>query len=227
MFSFYQFWEILWEFKLAFLFGTFRTLWLSVAAIVLGTILGFGLALARRSSCRPIRWVAQIYVELFLAIPVLVLMIWIYYVMSPFFVHAISDLLLKPWEVAVISLALSLAAFASENFRAGIESVAKDQYEAAALDGASAWQTMWQIVLPQTILNVLPNLFGQYITVIKLSSLASVIAVYELLHTSNNISSTVYRPMEVYTIMAMIYLVMIMPMIMGVRLLEKQLQPPR
>ncbi|MFA4873272.1 MAG: amino acid ABC transporter permease [Patescibacteria group bacterium] len=206
-------WSIFWRYREAFLYGAFMTAALSVLTVVFGTILGAALALARKSRNPILRTLAGIYIVVFRAIPALVLILGIYY-QVPFWTAFIS---------AVIALALNLAAYAAENIRAGIETIPRNQIEAAAMEGATWWQTMWHIILPQAVRNMLPNLMGEWITSIKLTSLASVIGVGELVNRAASINAETFRPMEVYTALATMYLIIILPLELVGKRIERKL----
>ena len=213
-----------WDFGVVFLArdvffkGILITALLSGASIVLGTIPGIILALTRRSKKFLLRVVSKAYIELFLAIPVLVLLIWLYFclpIILPF-------TKLSGFWTAVLGFSLSLSAFVAETVRAGIESIPPGQTEAGLTLGMTQSQTMWRIVLPQAIRMVIPPLFTQYITCIKLSSLASVIAVNELLHLSGLLIMKTFRPLEIYTAVAVAYMAIILPLNLLVRSIENK-----
>jgi polar amino acid transport system permease protein len=126
---------------------------------------------------------------------------------------------------AAIAMTVNLSAFAAVTIRSGLEAVPRGQNEAALALGMNPSQVLFRIVLPQTARVLLPNLLGLYITMLKLSSLASVIAVYELLHSANTVISQVYRPLEIYTVIALIYLILVLPMSYLSKRLESRVQP--
>jgi polar amino acid transport system permease protein len=211
-------WQVVWQYKQALLYGLLMTVWLSLLAIVLGTALGGALAFAKRSHNPIMRILASSYIEGLRAIPILVLLLWIHYV-----IPSISGVTLSAFTSAVVALVLNLAAFAAENIRAGLETVSEEQYEAGRLEGASEWQIVRYVVLPQAIRNMLPNLMDQWITSIKLTSLASVIGVGELLNRGGSIIGDTFRPLEVYTALAVMYLAVIIPLVFLARAYEKRL----
>lgn len=192
------------------------TLFISALSIIFGTILGVFLGIARKSKIFILSICSTIFIEIFLALPVLVLLIWVYYCL-PLFI----GINLNETTTAVLSFTLSLAAFIAETVRSGINSIPQGQIEAGLTLQLSKIQVYRFIILPQAIRLMLPALLTQYLTTIKLTTLASVIAVYELLHTSNNIVSLTYRPLEVYTVVAIIFLIVIIPINLFVRRIEK------
>ena len=208
-------WSIISAYKSVFIEGALVTLWLTLLVAIFGTILGVILALLKRSDNPVIAYLTKIYIELFRSIPILVLLIWIFYVL-PLFI----PLRLSPFIAALIALSLHLSAFVAESVRAGIESIPKNQFESGLALGLGYWQIMGKIIFPQALKNIIPNLLGLYITELKNSSLASIIAVNELLHRANILISNTYRPLEIYTTVAIAYLIIIIPFVLLVRYFE-------
>ncbi len=207
--------NVLFAYKDAIIGGTLVTLELTILALFFGTIIGLLLALAKLSKNRFLRYPAEAIVELFADLPLLVLLIWIFYALPSFF-----GITLSAFAAALVGLSFNLGAFSAEIFRAGISSVPKGQAEASVALGLSRRQAMQDIILPQALRVIIPPLSGRYIETIKLTSLASVIAVDELLHVGGNIISLSYRPLEVYTVIALIYLTLIVPLTFFLRKLE-------
>ncbi|MEI7741395.1 MAG: amino acid ABC transporter permease [bacterium] len=199
-------WSVILQYRDVFMQGALVTIGLTLLVILVGTGLGTILGLLRRSQLRVVSTVVRVYVELFRAVPILVLLIWIFYVLP-----LITNIRLSPFSAALVALSLNLSAYVAETMRAGINAIPKIQYESGIVLGLSPLQVMFQIILPQAFRSMLPNLLGHYITQLKNTSLASVIAVDELLHRSNIVISNSYRPLEVYTAVAVIYLALILP----------------
>ncbi len=210
-------WDVLWQFRFALWKGFIITIALSVLVIIAGTILGLIFTLLRRVNHPLIRWPISVINEILRDLPILVILIWLYYVLP------ITGIIIPGFLAAFIGLSLSLAAFVSETFRSGIESIPKGQMESAIALGYSKSQAMFKIILPQAFKRMLPNLMGLYIHQIKNTALASVIAVDELLHSANVVISTTYRPLELYTAIAVIYLIIIMPVVAFSYYIEKKL----
>jgi polar amino acid transport system permease protein len=194
------------------------TLALSITAIIVSVILGVLLALSGLSRSSPLRAVSRSYVEVFRAIPLLVLLLWVYYGLP-----MLTGLQFGAFAAGVISLALSDAAFEAEIFRAGIQAVAKGQREAAQTLGLSSRDTFRYIVFPQAIRTILPALGNQFVYVLKMSSLVSVIGLQELTRRANELNVTEYRPLEIYTALVVEYLLLILLTSWGVRRLEKRM----
>jgi len=211
-------WNVIFQYKYVFLQGAATTLWLTLLVVVFGTILGILIGLMRRSTAPFIPGIAKIYIELFRAFPILVLLIWLYYVST-----ILLGIQFSPFNTAVIALSINLSAFVAETVRAAVESIPKNQFESGVTLGLNSMQTMFYIILPQAMKNMLPNLLGLYVNQLKNSSLASVIAVNEVLHRSNSIISNSYRPLEIYTAVAVTYLIMIIPFSLVVSWVEKKI----
>lgn len=198
--------------------GVGMTLALSVSAILISVMMGLLLAVSLLSSYTALRWTARTYVECFRAIPLLVLLLWVYYGLP-----VVSGLQFGAFAAGVMSLALSDAAFEAEVFRAGLQSVAKGQREAAETLGLSRWATLRYVVFPQAIRTILPALGNQFVYVLKMSSLVSVIGLQEFTRRANELNVTEYRPLEIYTFLVVEYLLLILLASWGVRRLERKL----
>ena len=198
--------DIIWQFREAFLHGAVVTLELTAITIVLGSVVGVVLALARLSNHTWVRWPAIGVIELLRGLPLLVLLVWIY-----FCAPILLGIRITAFQTAIVAMSLNLSAFAAETFRAGIQAIPPGYIEAARSLGLSVGQTMYRVILPQATRAMLPALVGLYVTMLKLSSLASVIAVVELLHVTNTAISQTYRPLELYTAVAAVYLMLVLP----------------
>jgi len=211
-------WNVIFQYKYVFLQGAVTTLRLALLVILFGTILGILIGMVRRSSVPFLPAIAKVYIILFRAIPTLILLVWFYYVAPIIF-----GIQFTPFITAVIAMSISLSAFVAETFRAAVESIPKNQFESGITLGLSQAQTMIYIIIPQAVKNMLPNLLGLYVTELKNTSLASVIAVDEILHKSGAISSVTYRPLEIYTTVAVAYLVIVIPFSLLAEWAEKRM----
>jgi len=198
--------------------GIGSTLAVSICALCLSVLLGLGLALAGLSKKPWLEAFSRGYVELFRAIPLLVLLLWVFYGLP-----VIIGLQMGLFIAGVVSLSLSDSAFEAEVFRAGIQSVPKGQIEAAKSLGLSWSQQMRFIVAPQAIKVILPALGNQFIYVVKMSSLISVIGLPELTRLANELNVNEYRPLEIYSFLVLEYLVLIVFISWLVRKLERKL----
>jgi polar amino acid transport system permease protein len=198
--------------------GVWATLSVSLAAIVLSVLLGVALAIAGLSSRKWLQTLNRAFVELIRAVPVLVLLLWGYYG-----IPLIFGLQLDVFTAGLISLAVSDSAFEAEIFRAGIQAVPPGQREAADSLGLSWFLTFRFIILPQAVRRILPALGNQFIYVLKMSSLLSIIGFQELTRRANELTVTEYRPLEIYTALVGEYLVLILIVSHLVRRLERRL----
>jgi glutamine transport system permease protein len=198
--------------------GVWMTLSLSLTAIFFSVLIGLFVALPGLSLRSGLRWFNRTYVELFRSIPVLVLILWVYYGLP-----VVLGISMNPFLAGVVALALSDSAFEAEIFRAGIQSIGRGQIEAADSIGLNYYQRMRLIILPQAIRRILPPLGNQFVYMMKMSSLVSIIGLQELTRKANELSVTVYRPLEIYTVLVLEYLVLILIVSWMVRRLETRL----
>lgn len=198
--------------------GLYYTVLLSLTAIVISVVVGLLVALPGLSSNRYLRGFNRVYVEFIRAIPILVMILWVYYGLPQ-----VADIAIGVFWAGVIALALSDSAFQAEIFRAGIQSIHKGQYEAAQSISLSYADTMRFVILPQAIRRILPALGNQLVYMLKMSSLVSVIGMQELTRRANELVVTEYRPLEIYSVLVLEYLVLILVVSAGVRWLERRM----
>jgi polar amino acid transport system permease protein len=199
-------WDWVWTYKSQLLNAAWLTLWLNVSILIIGSIFGLFLGVLKRSRLRFIKISAIIIIDLIRTLPVLVLLIWFYFCVPILFQLKMSAIL-----TSIIVLSMNLSAFVAEIVDAGIEAVPKIHKDSATLLGLTKTQNLRYIILPIALRNMTPPIVGQYINSIKLSVLASVIAVPELLNTSQDIITQTYRPLEFYSVLAVIFLVILLP----------------
>lgn len=199
--------------------GLYYTVLISVCAILISVLLGLLVALPGLSSKRRFKGFNLIYVELVRAVPILVLILWVYYGLPQ-----LAGISISVFWAGVLALALSDSAFEAEIFRAGIQSIDKGQYEAAHSISLNYADTMRYVILPQAIRRILPALGNQLVYMLKMSSLVSIIGLQELTRRANELVVTEYRPLEIYTILVLEYLFLILIVSAGVRWLEKRMQ---
>jgi polar amino acid transport system permease protein len=197
-----------WPYLLA---GFWMTVKLCLVVIPLGLAGGLAVALVSRAASRPVRWAAVVYVDFFRAFPPLVLLMFIAFGL-PFL-----KIDLGAFGAVAFAFLLNTSSYYGEIFRAGIESVPRGQVEAARSTGLSGTQTMGFVVLPQAVRNVIPDLIGNTLEVVKLTSLASVVALPELLYAARQAQSVTYNATPIVAA-GVIYLVCLWPL---VRLLSR------
>ncbi|MFK7890124.1 MAG: amino acid ABC transporter permease [Granulosicoccus sp.] len=207
--------------NLFFLLGGLKyTLLLSLTAILISVLTGLLVALPGLSTKPLWRGFNRVYVEVVRSVPVLVLILWVYYGLP-----IIMGIAVSVFWAGVIALALSDSAFEAEIFRAGIQSIDRGQVEAADSLGLTYIDRMRYVVLPQAIRRVLPPLGNQLVYMLKMSSLVSVIGMEELTRRANELVTSQYRPLEIYTVLVLEYLLLILLVSAAVRKLERRLSP--
>lgn len=198
--------------------GVHYTVGLSLVAISISVVVGLLVALPGLSSNPIARGFNRTYVEVVRAIPILVLILWVYYGLP-----IVLGIAIGVFWAGVLALALSDSAFQAEIFRAGIQSIDRGQIEAADSLGLGYIDRMRYVVLPQAIKRVLPPLGNQLVYMLKMSSLVSIIGMQELTRRANELVTAEYRPLEIYTVLVLEYLVLILIVSAGVRWLERRL----
>lgn len=203
----YEFdWSAVWD-PTAWIDAIWVTVAYGVATTVAGLVLGLALGLLLISKY----WVARQFVSLFIGIfrcsPALIQIVWFYYA----FPMALN-LSMPAWLAASCGLTLYMAAFSAEIFRGGIQSIERGQWNACRSLCMSHWQTMTYVILPQTFRRMTPAIVNQSIIQFKNTSLLSVVAVHDLMFTASALTSETYRPLEVYTFAALLYIVLIWPL---------------
>jgi His/Glu/Gln/Arg/opine family amino acid ABC transporter permease subunit len=198
-----------WKF---FVSGAEFTILLSVFTVLIGTVLGVFLSLLRLSRYKLLSWPTTAYIEFIRGTPMLVQLYIIYYGLPNLGVHFPevpafgSDF--PDLTAAILTLSLNSAAYMAETFRAGIQAVDKGQTEAARSLGMSSGMTLRLIVLPQAFRNILPALGNELVTIIKDSSIVSVIGIHELMYNADTVRSNIYKAFEPMIAAAVLYFIM-------------------
>ena len=195
--------------------GLWITLQLGTASIVAGLVLGLVLAMIRLYAVWPLRLLARFYIDIFRSIPLLVLLIVIYYAL-PF-----VGLRLSPFLSAMSALSLVSGAYSAEIFRAGIEAIPKGQFEASAALGLNHRHTMVDVILPQAVRIVIPPLTNNSINVVKDTALASVVAMPDLLKQATQAQALAANPSPLIGA-AVIYIAFLWPLVALVSRLERR-----
>lgn len=205
--------------NLSFLIDGFTTtIAVAVTAALFSVMAGTLVALCGFSRLRPLRLFNRVYVELLRAAPVLVVLLWVFYGLP-----VVVGLRLDVFTAAVIALALCDSPFEAEILRGGIQSIDRGQREAALSLGLTEFQAFRTVVLPQAIRRVLPPIGNQFVYLVKMSSLASVIGATDLTRKANELVVTVFRPLEIYTVLIVEYLVLVLAVSWAVRALERRM----
>jgi len=188
-------------------------------ATLIGLALGLPLGLMRRSQFALLRVPASTFIELFRSTPALVQLVWIYYALP-----ILTGFQMSSVTSVSVGLGLHTSAYFAEIFRAGVNSIARGQWDAARAIGMSYSQAMRRIILPQAVRRMVPPFINEFASLIKLTTLASVLGVYELLHEANNLINSTYRPLEIYTVLALAFAALIYPIIFASQKLEQHWQ---
>jgi polar amino acid transport system permease protein len=216
----YQFrWDTVWGSFDFLMSGLQMTLIISAVTLVLAMVGGLIIALLDMSRFRALRWIGVSIGEVVRNTPILVQLLWVYYVLPIVFNVRIEALV-----ALIIGLALYQAAFISEVYRSGIQGVPKGHREAAQVLGLSPLQSFRRIVLPQAVRMTLPPLASNFVQLIKFSSLGAVISVSEITRRGMELSATNFRPLETFTFIAVVYFFICWPLAMAIRWWERRLQ---
>ncbi|WP_159433419.1 amino acid ABC transporter permease [Bacillus tuaregi] len=204
-------------FLIPLLKGAVITIELTILSLAIALAIGLIAAFARISHNFFLNKLASIYISIIRGTPLLVQLMYIYFVLPELGIK------LSAFSSALIGLALYEAAYLAEIFRAGISSIGKGQLEAAYAIGMNYSTAMRRIILPQAVKNVLPPIGNSAILLLKNSSLAAVIAVNELMYTGENLATSTFRNIEIFTLVAIIYWLLHYPMDRAVNLLERRM----
>lgn len=206
------------EYSGYFVEGTINTLIIAASAVLIGTIIGAFLGLMKISRSKVFRFIASVYIEILRGTPILVQLYIVYFAIPMMFKISIN-----PLTAGIITLSLNSGAYVAEIIRAGVNSIDKGQMEAARSLGMSHWQAMRLIIMPQAIKNILPALANEFITIIKESSIASVIGVNEIMYKANSIRGNLARAFEPLIIAAAIYFILTFTLSKAVGYLERRM----
>jgi polar amino acid transport system permease protein len=209
-------WRAVWQYRQKFLQGWMTTLLISVAALGLSLLISIFFALARRSRLLPLRYLAMLYIEGVRGTPLLVQILVLFYVVADAF--GINN----RYVVGILTLAFFAGAYLSEIIRAGIESIGESQLESARAIGLTTSQTYRFVILPQVVRRILPPLAGQFASLVKDSSLLSIIAVSEFTLNAQEVNAFTFSTLESYLPLAVGYLLLTLPISLFSRHLEQK-----
>lgn len=207
-----QYWDL-------FAWGLWLTFAYTVGSIIVGVILGLLLCFGRLSRFRVISGLARAYQEVFRCTPLLVQLMWFYYALP-----LLIGITIENYVAAMLTLSLYAGSFYSEIFRGGILSIDKGQTEAAKAIAMSDRQVMWRIIIPQAFKRVLPSFINQSVIQFKNTSLISVISVGELAYMAAVVNGQTYRPLEAFTVVALLYFVVLFPMTQAADYVEHRMR---
>ncbi len=203
--------SLFWEYRKILLLGLATNFYVFFLAAVLAVVLGLLACFLRLSALRTLRWCGTFYAELFRNTPEYVLLVWVHFV-PPLLLTLLlrSRINFSPMVSAVTALGLASSGYFTETFRAGIQSVPRGHVEAARSLGMSGVLTFRWVILPQAVRRILPEAMNQFISLLKSTTLVSLIAVPDLMYQVSMITQEQMRPMPLYSGAAIIYFVVIL-----------------
>lgn len=202
----------------AMVMATGVVLKLAAGAMVLALLMGMLIALIRISGNRPLNAVAVVYVEVIRGTPLLVQLIYIY------FVFPSMGISLSPVVAGIVGLGLNYGAYLSEVFRSSIQSVDRGQHEAALSLGYTPRKALFKIVIPQSLVVAVPPVGNYFVAMLKDTALTSVIAVVEIVKTSNVLASSTFQTIPIYTAAALMYLILSIPLSRVLVVIERKIR---
>ena len=209
-------WSAIWAYRQKFVQGWLMTLAISAAALLVSVIIGVVTALARRTRLLPLRYAAVLYIEVIRGTPLLVQILILFYVVA----NAVG--VENRYVVGVLALSLFAGAYLAEMVRAGIESIRDSQLESARAIGLTRGQTYRYVIFPQVVRQLVPPLTGQFASIIKDSSLLSIIALNEFTLNAQEVNAFTYSTLESYLPLAAGYLLLTLPISLFSRILERK-----
>lgn len=207
-------WSFAFEVLPRLLWATLNTLMAAGIGYVIALIVGLIFALAQRTGYRPITFVVRETVEFIRSTPLVVQIFFVFYVGPQF------GVVLSPWTSGMIAIGLHYAAYLSEVYRGGLESVPKSQWEACRALNLSMSRTYFRIIIPQALPPALPGMGNYLVGIFKDTPMLMVIGVAELMHAATALGSTYYRYLEPYTMVGVIFLLISIPTAFGLRRFE-------
>jgi polar amino acid transport system permease protein len=216
--SFTRLSQLVWEYRELLLTGIWVTIQLAVVAMLIALVVGLLACFGSLSRNRLLRLPAIFFVEFCRNTPILVQLVWVHFAWPEIF-----GIKFTSWTSAVIALALQSSGYLAEEFRAGIESIEKGQIEASQSLGMTYVRLMSRIVVPQAFIRMIPGILNQFVTCFKSTSIVSIIAVPDLMYQAGMIASATFLPMQIYTLVAAMYFVMVFAVSLGVRQLTRLL----
>ena len=213
------------QFDFNFLQGNFGLLWdglkvtlqLALVSNIVGLVLGFGLFLLTLSRWFFLRWPAQMFIEFFRCTPVLLQIVWFFYCVPMLF-----NVFIDPITMGVLALGLNLTAFNAEAYRAGVQAVPHEHLDASVALGLRPWQRTLYVILPQALRTAIPVLMTNGISILQQSALVAIVAVGDLMYVGKSIATEAYRPLETYSLIALIYFALSLPIAQFVQWLERR-----
>jgi len=199
----WNFWAVMSDFDLLLL-GLVNTLKVTALALIFGVPLGLCLAVLRLSALRPVSAAAAFIIEFFRTTPPLVQLFWFFFALP-----ILIDVRMTPFVASVVTFSIQSSAFFAEIFRGGIQSIDQGQWEGGKALGMNYTQAMRRIILPQAVKRMIPAFMERSIELLKTTTLVSTVAYTDLMFQANDLAQKTFRPLEVYTVVALMYFVLI------------------
>ncbi|WP_438284361.1 amino acid ABC transporter permease [Pseudomonas alabamensis] len=193
------------------------TLELALVSNLIGLTCGFLLCLMTLSRWFFIRWPAQLFIEFFRCTPALLQIVWFFYCVPMLF-----DVFIDPIVMGFLALGLNLMAFNAEAYRAGVQAVPREHLDASIALGLKDWQRTLYVILPQSLRSALPVLITNGIGTLQQSALVAIVAVADLMYVGKSLATEAYRPLETYTLIALIYFALSLPIAQLVQWFERR-----
>lgn len=193
------------------------TLELTFASNAIGLVLGFFLCLMTLSRWTAVRFPARMFIEFFRCTPALLQIVWFFYCIPMIF-----DVFIGPVTLGVLALGMNVTAFNAEAYRAGVQAVPKEHLDACVALGLRPWQRTLYVILPQALRTATPILMTNAIGALQQSALVAVVAVGDLMYVSTRLATEAYRPLETYSLVALIYFALSIPISQLVRVIERR-----
>lgn len=206
------------EYYQMYIDATIVTLQVSISALLIGLVMGIFICLAKIGTIKWLKIIAFLYVEIIRNTPIIVQIMLIYFALPEIGIR------FSPFVSAIVALSLNSAAYVSEVFRSGIQSLDKGQMEAGRALGLNYWQIMRLIILPQGVKNSLPSLANEFIALVKESSIVYFVGVADIMFAANAVKNVTYETFGPYLMAALIYFVITTVLSVGVKGLEYKLQ---
>ena len=220
-------WSTLTKYYSFFLEGVQNTLIIAFFTVLFGTILGILMAMAKLSSIKPLKWLATSYIEFFRGTPLMVQLMFIFYGLPMIGITFPNVTFIENFQrfaAGIVAMSLNSCAYIAEIIRSGIQAVDIGQMEAARSLGFKKRESMTLVILPQAVRNILPALGNEFVTVIKESSIVSVIGIPDLMYRTNGVKAKNYKTLECLFIAAMIYFILTFVSSRLIALMERRMR---
>ena len=211
--------SLIWDALPLLLAGAGITIEITALSVGFGLLIGMTVGIARLASIKPVRYFANCYVDFIRGTPLLVQIFLVYFALPGIIGHRVN-----PYFAAISACSINSGAYIAEIFRAGILAVDKGQAEAARSLGLSKWQSMRLVVLPQAVKNVLPALANEMVTMVKESSICSVLGMAEMMFAAKTIAGSTGISLAPYTLAALVYFCINYPASKGIEAIERRMR---